>query len=198
MTKRRARGEGSVCLRKDGRCIGEYDGTNGKRQCVSGRTLAEVRAKLRKALADREEGIAHGVSENPTGSVYLGKWLDSIPATVREYTYERNEKPTRLHIVPVLGDAKLHRLNALQVQAFYRAKLDEGLSNGTARDLRLVLPSSLKQAIEWTLIKSNDCTSVTPPKPHPARNQTAIQKFRLRYSLTLLWKTCCTRSTFSP
>jgi integrase len=128
----------------------------------------------------------------------LGKWLDSILATVREYTYERYEKPTRLHIVPVLGDAKLHRLNALQVQAFYRAKLDEGLSNGTARDLRLVLPSSLKQAIEWTLIKSNDCTSVTPPKPHPARNQTAVQKFRLRYSLTLLWKTCCTRSTFSP
>ena len=99
MTKRRARGEGSVYLRKDGRCIGEYDDTNGKCRCVSGRTLAEVQAKLRKALADGEEGIAHGVSENLTRSVYLGIWLDSIRATVREYTYERHEILTRLHIV---------------------------------------------------------------------------------------------------
>ena len=48
MTKRRGRGEGSVYRRKDGCCIGEYEDANGKRRYISGKTKAEVRAKLRK------------------------------------------------------------------------------------------------------------------------------------------------------
>ncbi len=46
MTKRRGRGEGSVYLRKDDRCIGEYEDANGKRRYDSGKTKAEVRQKL--------------------------------------------------------------------------------------------------------------------------------------------------------
>ncbi len=76
----------------------------------------------------------------------MGRWLGSIRATVQEYTYERYEILTRRHIVPVLSDVKLHRLNALQVQAFYRAKLDQDLSNGTVRNLRVIFLSSLRQA----------------------------------------------------
>lgn len=116
MTKRRAKGDGSVYQRKDGRCIGEYDDANGKRRYVTGKTKPEVRAKLRKALTDQDEGIAFD-SENLTVGPYLNRWLDSIRATVRESTYERYEVLTRLHIVPVLGNVKLDKLNALQVQA---------------------------------------------------------------------------------
>ena len=65
MTKRRGKGEGSVYRRKDGRRVGEYEDANGKRRYVSGKTKAEVRAKLRKLLADRDEGIAYD-SENLT------------------------------------------------------------------------------------------------------------------------------------
>ena len=75
MTKRRGRGEGSVYRWKDGRCVGEYEDTNGKRRYVSGKTKAEVRAKLRKLLADRDEGIAYD-SENLTVSGYLDRWID--------------------------------------------------------------------------------------------------------------------------
>ena len=56
MTKRRGNGEGSVYRRKDGRCVGEYEDANGKRRYISCKTKAEVRAKLRKLLADRDEG----------------------------------------------------------------------------------------------------------------------------------------------
>jgi len=52
--KRRDKGKGSVYRRKDGRCVGEYKDANGKRRYVSGKTKAEVRAKLRKLLADRD------------------------------------------------------------------------------------------------------------------------------------------------
>jgi integrase len=163
MTKRRAKGDGSVYWRKDGRCIGEYNDANGKRRYVSGKTKAEVRAKLRNALADQEEGIAYD-SENLTVGLYLDRWLDSVRATVRESTYERYQILTRLHLAPVLGNIKLDKLNALQVQALYRAKLDEGLSNGTVRNLHVILLSAFKQAVKWKLVRSNVCASVTPPR----------------------------------
>jgi hypothetical protein len=58
MTRRRAKGEGSVYRCKDGRCIGEYEDAYGKRRYISGKTRVEVRAKLRKLLSDQDEGIA--------------------------------------------------------------------------------------------------------------------------------------------
>ena len=65
MTKRRGNGEGSVYRRGDGRIIGEYVDAYGRRRYVSGKTKTEVKAKLRRLLADRDEGIAYD-SENLT------------------------------------------------------------------------------------------------------------------------------------
>lgn len=64
---------------------------------MSGKTKAEVRAKLRKALADQEEGIACDC-ENLTVGLYLDRWLDSVRATVRESTHENDTKPLRASI----------------------------------------------------------------------------------------------------
>ena len=68
-----------------------------------------------------------------TVALYLERWLDYIRAAVRESTWEQNEVHARLHMVPVLGNIKLDRLNALKVQCLYCVKLDEGLSMGTVR-----------------------------------------------------------------
>jgi hypothetical protein len=63
MTKRRGNGEGSVYRRTDGRVVGEYVDANGRRRYVSGKTKTEVKAKLRKLLADRDEGMGHLVNQ---------------------------------------------------------------------------------------------------------------------------------------
>ena len=52
--------------------VGEYEDANGKRRYVSGKTKPEVRRRLRKLLADRDEGIAYD-SENLTISDYLDR-----------------------------------------------------------------------------------------------------------------------------
>jgi integrase len=70
VAKRRGNGEGSVYRRGDGRVVGEYVDANGKRRYVSGKSKTEVKAKLRKLLADRDKGIAYD-SENLTVSGYL-------------------------------------------------------------------------------------------------------------------------------
>ena len=88
MAKRRGNGEGSVYRRGDGRVVGEYVDANGKRRYVSGKTKTEVTAKLRKLLADRDEGIAYD-SKNLTVGAYLTRWLEAMKGSVRDRTWER-------------------------------------------------------------------------------------------------------------
>src|ERR671917_1665996 len=127
MTKRRVKGEGSVYRRGDGRVVGEYEDANGKRRYVSGKTKAEVRRKLRGLLADRDAGIAYD-SENLTVGAYLDRWLEAVKGSVRDRTWERHEQAVRLHLKPSIGNVRLDRLNALQVQSVYGQKLEAGLS----------------------------------------------------------------------
>ena len=90
-------GERSVYRRKDGRCAGENEDANGKRRYISGKTKAEVRAKLHKLLADRDEGIVYD-SENLTVGDYLDRWLGAIKGSVRDRTWRRHEEVVRLHL----------------------------------------------------------------------------------------------------
>jgi hypothetical protein len=91
MAKRRGNGEGSVYRRGDGRVVGEYVDANGKRRDVSGKTKTEVNAKLRKLLADRDEGIAYD-SENLTVGAYLLGWLEAVKGSVRPRTWEATNR----------------------------------------------------------------------------------------------------------
>ena len=129
MTKRRGRGEGSIYRRKDGSWVAQYTAGN-KRRYIYGKTRKEVAARLSKAIAERDSGLVYD-SENLKVADYLDRWLDSIRDTLRQRTWIRHEEVTRLHLKPTIGDAKIDKLNALQVQSMYRQKLDSGLSPRT-------------------------------------------------------------------
>ena len=164
MTKRRVKGEGSVYRRGDGRIVGEYEDANGKRRYVSGKSKAEVRQRLRKLLADRDEGIAYD-SENLTVAAYLDRWLDAVKGAVRYRTWQRHEQVVRLHLKPTIGGVRLDKVNALQVQSVYGRKLEVGLSPRTVEIVHATLHKALKQAVGWTLIPRNVAEAVTPPRP---------------------------------
>ncbi len=61
MTKRRAKGEGSVYTRKDGRVVGEWVDANGRTRYMTSTKMskAEMSKAVRKRLQDRDEGIVH-------------------------------------------------------------------------------------------------------------------------------------------
>ena len=160
--KRRGAGEGSIYRRKDGRWVGQYE-AEGKRRYVYGQDREGVRTRLTKAIADRDAGLVFD-SRNLTVSEYVPLWLDSIEGAVGPRTWKRHEELTRLHVIPRLGSARLDKLNALQVQALYRKKLDAGLSPTTVRKIHATLYKALKQAVRWQLVPRNVCDSVTPPR----------------------------------
>jgi integrase len=175
MTSKRQRGngEGSVYERKDkdGRVIG-YRGAyfartmNGirKRFYVSGKTKTEVKAKLRKATADRDDGIVLD-AENPTVGKYLERWLpDSVKDTVKQTTYECYERLLRLHLVPALGTIKLKALTPAHVRALYREKLDSGLTATSVQRVHALLHKALKQAVNDGLLPRNVTGAVKAPR----------------------------------
>jgi integrase len=164
VAKRRGNGEGSVYRRGDGRIIGEYVDAYGRRRYVSGKTKTEVKAKLRRLLADRDEGIAYD-SENLTVGGYLDRWLEAIKGSVRDRTWERHEQVVRVHLKPAIGHVRLDRLNALQAQAVYGRKLEAGLSPRTVQIIHATLHKALKQAVAWTLVPRNVAEAATPPRP---------------------------------
>ena len=77
MSKRRANGEGNIRRRKDGRWEGRYtagrDSVTGKQifKNVLGKTQAEVKEKLQKALAQ-----AGKIDFAKTGKYTVAMWMD--------------------------------------------------------------------------------------------------------------------------
>jgi len=163
---RRGRGEGSIYRRKDGRWVGQYDlptDLGKKTKYIYGKTRKEVAAKLTKAMADRDAGMVFDAGSLKLGD-YLDRWLDSIRDTLRRRTWTRHEEVVRLHLKPSLGNTKLDRVSALQLQSLYHSKLDSGLSPRTVQIIHATLYKALKQAVRWLLVPRNVADSVDPPK----------------------------------
>ena len=167
MARRKGNGEGTITYRKDGRWEGRYTvhtGTGPKRKVLYGKTRAEVAEKLTKAMVDRDGGLVFDTN-NQTVAEYLARWLnDSVKGSVKPITFESYELLVRVHIVPALGRVKLKNLSPPHLQAFYRNRLDAGLSPVTVRYLHALLHRSLKQALRWNLVHSNVAKAVDPPK----------------------------------
>jgi integrase len=167
---RRGNGEGTITRRKDGRWEARYyvptvNGT--KRKTIYGKTQAEVRDKLTKALSDRIDGIVYD-DENMTVGEYLDGWLKgSVKGSVRQSTYDRDTILVNNHIKPILGGLKLKKLNSAHVQSFYRDRLDAGLSASTVHKMHDILRRGLAQATKWHLVPRNVADVVKPPRPVP-------------------------------
>lgn len=117
---KRAHGEGTYKKRKDGRWEAQYTiytSSGTKRKCVYGRTKAEVAAKLRKILADRDGGVYFD-AENLNLGEYLERWLEgSVKGSEWHTTYRDYAGHVRNHIAPELGRLKLAKLTSAHVQA---------------------------------------------------------------------------------
>jgi integrase len=166
MTKRRPKGEGSAYRRKDGRVVGEYEDAYGRTRYITSTTMtkAEMRAKVRKALENRDKGIAYD-SENLSVENYMDRWLESIRDQVRPGTFKPYEAITRLHIKPTLGNTKLDKLNALQLETLYRQKLKAGLSSRRVRYIHVTIRKALKDAVRLQLLSRNVADAAIPPRP---------------------------------
>lgn len=125
--RRRANGEGSIWLRKDGRYgfAAYVPTTAGTLKRVQGyaRSHEEARKKLTKLLEQADQGIPVS-SESWTVAEYLAYWLKNVVQVERRpKTYQGYEGAVRRYLVPELGNKRLGKLTARDVRlAFTRIR----------------------------------------------------------------------------
>lgn len=132
MARKRANGDGSIRKRKDGRWEGRYvvgrDPDTGKMvtKNVLGKTQAEVKEKLRKAIDDSRQ-----LDYTKEGKYTVGQWLDEwfdayAKVKVRASSHQTYKGYIENHIKPNIGDIPIEKLTSLRLQKFYRKLLTEG------------------------------------------------------------------------
>ena len=175
------RGE-NIYKRKDGRWEGRYtagyDEKTGKRMIknVLGKTQAEVKEKLAKAVAE-----AGSVDVRRADEYTLGTWLQTwyelyAKPHPRFSTAEYYRRGIELHITPRIGDIPLKKLTGRDLQWLYKdlqehGRLREaqkgkqpGLSDSTIRGIHTMLHNALDRAVKERLIVRNPADDCVPPK----------------------------------
>ena len=182
MAKKRANGEGNIRKRKDGRWEGRYtvgyDEKTGKRiiKSVLGKTQAEVKEKLAKAVAEAETVDVRRADEYTLGT-WLQTWYELYAKPhLRFSTAEYYRRGIELHITPRIGDIPLKKLTGRDLQGLYKdlrehGRLREaqkgkqpGLSDSTIRGIHTMLHNALDRAVKERLIMHNPADDCIPPK----------------------------------
>lgn len=191
MAKKRANGEGNIRKRKDGRWEGRYTaGINpetGKQifKNVLGRTQAEVKEKLKKALTDSQK-----LDLTKQGRYTVGTWMDEwfenvAKVKVRPSSHQTYRGYIDNHIKPNIGNIPLEKLTTMELQKFYRKlltsgrverieaeKQPKGLSAKTVRNINQVISSAMDLAVAQKIILANPTDACELPKVEHKEMQT--------------------------
>jgi integrase len=182
MAKKRANGEGNIRKRKDGRWEGRYtvghDPETGKAiiKNVLGKTQAECKAKLSAAL-ESVKGIDVSRADEYTVATWLRSWYDIYAKpNVRVATAGRYQLMVEQYTIPRIGNIKLTKLTAHDLQKLYKELMENGridrksghgnpgLSSTTVRSLHLMLHNAFERAIKERLIPRNPTEDCIAPK----------------------------------
>ena len=191
MAKRRANGEGSIRKRSDGRWEGRYtaghNSETGKAiyKNVLGKTQAEVKEKLKKALEVNEK-VDFTRTGKHTVSSWMEEWFENVcKIKVRPSSHQTYRGYIDNHIKPNIGKIPLNKLSSLELQKFYKKllgsgrvkrleskKQPKGLSAKTVRNINQVISSALDLAKEQKLISTNPSDSCVLPEVEHKELQT--------------------------
>ena len=191
MAKKRANGEGNIRKRKDGRWEGRFtaghDPATGKQviKSVLGKTQAEVKEKLKKAMEDAEK-----VDFTKTGKYTVGIWMDEwfenvAKIKVRASSHQTYRGYIDNHIKPNIGNIPIEKLTTMDLQKFYRKLLTKGrverieakdqpkgLSAKTVRNINQVISSAMDLAVAQKIISANPTNACALPKVEHQEMQT--------------------------
>ena len=191
MPKKRANGEGSIRKRKDGRWEGRYTAghhpVTGKQifKSVLGKTQAEVKEKLKKALVEAGQ-IDFTKSGKYTVGTWMDEWFENVAKIkVRPSSHQTYRGYIDNHIKPNIGSIPLEKLTTMDLQKLYRTLLTKGrverieaenqpsgLSAKTVRNINQVISSALDLAVAQKIIPSNPTDACELPKVEHREMQT--------------------------
>lgn len=148
-------------------------GPDGKRKRVKrkGRTKAEVKDKLIKAVKELESGIKSPVNYTVKDAVedWLARGLKGRDAD----TVTTNRILADNHVIPLIGKKKLKDLRADEVDDWLDGLTDK-LATRTLQGVHAILKRSIRQAQARDMVMRNVAELVTTPKGKQGRPSKAL------------------------
>lgn len=137
--------------------------TNKRRQkWVYSDTKKECEQKVNDYIHQIENN-SYIEADKATVAEYLEIWLNLRKANLAVLTYQGYERYIEKHINPEIGNLKLQKLNAMNLQTFY-AKKQEKLSGKTVLQIHRILHKAFEDARTKRLIATNPASDVEAPK----------------------------------
>lgn len=166
MTRRRASGEGSVYfIEKKGLWAGQVTLPDGSRKFKYSKRQGAVKEWLLETRSDLQKGVLPQ-NDKVTLGEFMNTYMETVGKdTLRPSTQQMHWSYFRNHINPSLGKIKLKDLGPHHLQAFYRAKVDSGLSKRTVQIIHSNIRRVLNQAVSWGIVQKNVCQQVKAPRP---------------------------------
>ena len=188
---RRAKGEGTLRKRTDGRWegwfnIGKDENGKIKRKSVTAKTKTECQEKLKQAQAKYEEEQKILSSHNyltdsdPTLEKWYEIWINTFcKGVIKEYTVYGYEQRFELYILPEFGKMRLSEISTVACQQFLVNLLNNGrirsrktkgpsLSYYTVKGVQRTLNGCLEKAVDEGILDKNPCSKVKlPPAEKP-------------------------------
>jgi integrase len=159
---KRAKGEGTVCQRKDGRWQASLQ-VHGVRKTVYAKTEREARQKLAEL---RKQAALQGALPDPgkrTVGDLLDAWLEVNAPRWRPRTLQDWQYICRTHLRPALGRVRLDKLTPQRIHSLL-AHLEHPR---TALKVYRALHMACALAVRWGYLAQNPCDRVDPPRYRP-------------------------------
>jgi hypothetical protein len=90
-----------------------------------------------------------------TPSEFIRQWIESLRGKLDVSSWERYEQIIRTHFIPNFGHIPLAKLALLDLERHYAKIQAAGLSIGTVRYHRAVIPKALQSTVQRKLIFRN-------------------------------------------
>ena len=141
--------------RKDGRYSYSYTDLDKNRRTVYAKTLVELRAKERKIIRDKEDGLNPQMADRMTLNELYDRFIeqkyDLKPSTKVNYLYMYN------HFVrPTFGKRLIGKIKYSDVKKFYyRIILDEEMKANTLDSIHTQLHPAFQMAVRDGLLRQN-------------------------------------------
>ena len=141
------------------------DPLTGKRRQkrVTALTRKALDQKIAALLTDPDQG-KRPAADTMTVASFLTDWAATLDTTMRPSSANRYRRIVTGTLLPMIGDLRLARLTAFDIQRLETELGRQGYAPASVRLVHVVLHKALGSARKWGLIAANPCADVDAPR----------------------------------
>lgn len=130
-----------------------------KRKTVYGKTQKELDEKIGGLIHQLSIGIR--IDDDSTFSEVADMWVKNYRIVKNTPWGQTQERITKLHLTPYLGNIKVKQLTKFDLQSLMNMMRDDGLSTSTMKKARDIATQIIEVAVDKKIILSNPFKGVT-------------------------------------